>query len=113
MAFDILSELRAVGLTLTAVDGRLIVEPAGRITDEHRALIRAHKSELLDLLATAAGTEAAAVAFCGTCRHIRRPGIANRYCAGRDDLLPAYGDGHPLRQLPADQGANCERWEEQ
>lgn len=113
MTFDILSERLAAGLTLTAVDGRLIVDPAGRITDEQRALIRAHKAELLDLLATAAGTEAAAVAFCGTCRHIRRPGIANRYCAGRDDLPPAYGEGHPLRQLPADQGVTCRRWEAQ
>ncbi|MCC4114664.1 hypothetical protein LLG90_04780 [Aromatoleum toluclasticum] len=78
MAFDILSELLAAGLTLTAVDGRLIVDPAGRITDEHRALIRAHKAELLDLLTTAESIE-----------------------------------GHPLRQLPADQGVTCRRWEAQ
>lgn len=113
MAARILSELQAAGLTLTAVDGRLIVEPAGRITDEHRALIRAHKSELLESLKTLDSTEPAAVGFCGLCRHIRRPGIANRYCAGRDDLPPAYGLGHPLRQLPADQGVTCSRWEAQ
>ena len=112
MAARTLSELRAAGLTLTAVDGRLIVEPAGRITDEHRALIRAHKPELLDLLATADHAEADAVGFCRTCQHIRRPGVANRYCAGRADLPPAYGAAHPLRRLPADLGVTCSRWEE-
>ena len=45
---------------------------------------------------------------CSTCRHRKRPGLSAGYCGGgRDDLPAAYGAHHPLRQLPADQGANC------
>jgi len=49
---------------------------------------------------------------CTDCRHLRRPGLGNRYCGGgRDDLSPAYGPGHPLRRLPEDGGEECEKWE--
>lgn len=44
---------------------------------------------------------------CSTCRHRRRPGLSLGYCGGRDDLPPAYGDHHPLRKLPEDQGVAC------
>ncbi len=44
---------------------------------------------------------------CSTCRHRTRPGLSAGYCSGRDDLAGAYGAHHPLRQLPADQGATC------
>lgn len=45
---------------------------------------------------------------CSTCRHRKRPGLSSGYCGGgRDDLPGAYGAHHPLRQLPADQGATC------
>ena len=44
---------------------------------------------------------------CSTCRHRKRPGLSAGYCSGRDDLPGAYGDHHPLRKLPADQGASC------
>lgn len=45
---------------------------------------------------------------CSTCRHRKRPGLSAGYCgSGRDDLPAAYGDHHPLRKLPADQGASC------
>ncbi len=48
---------------------------------------------------------------CANCQHVRRLGGVVRYCAsGRPDLLPAYGEGHPLRQLPADGGVGCPRW---
>lgn len=47
---------------------------------------------------------------CSTCRHRRRPGLSLGYCGGRDDLPPAYGDHHPLRKLPDDQGVNCDRY---
>lgn len=55
--------------------------------------------------------EPAAVGFCRTCRHIRRPGLSDGYCGSRTDLPPAYGTDHPLRQLPADRGVSCGRWE--
>jgi cobalamin biosynthesis Mg chelatase CobN len=45
---------------------------------------------------------------CSTCRHRKRPGLSAGYCGGgRDDLPAAYGLHHPLRKLPADQGASC------
>ncbi len=44
---------------------------------------------------------------CSTCRHRRRPGLSLGYCGGRDDLPPAYGDHHPLRKLPDDEGVTC------
>lgn len=48
---------------------------------------------------------------CRTCRHLRRPGRSDGHCSVRTDLPPAYGAGHPLRQLPADRGAACRQWE--
>lgn len=45
---------------------------------------------------------------CKSCRHRRMPGLSAGYCGGgRDDLPAAYGLHHPLRKLPADQGASC------
>ena len=48
---------------------------------------------------------------CRTCRHLKRPGLSDGHCGGRDDLPPAYTTGHPLRRLPDDGGANCTAWE--
>ena len=42
-----LTQLRAVGLTFTADNDRLLVEPRARLTDKLRAVIRAHKPDLL------------------------------------------------------------------
>ena len=51
------------------------------------------------------------IADCANCRHRRSPGGMVRYCAsGRSDLPLAYGDGHPLRHLPNDQGHCCNQW---
>ena len=49
---------------------------------------------------------------CKTCAHFARPGRADGHCGGRDDLAPAYGEGHPLRVLPDDGGVSCKRWTE-
>jgi hypothetical protein len=49
-------------------------------------------------------------ASCPSCTHFRRPGYSAGYCGSperRADLPPAYGEGHPLRQLPDDQGKSC------
>ena len=46
-------------------------------------------------------------AGCTECRHLRRPGGGAWYCCGRSDLPPAYGEGHPLRQIPAEANAQC------
>ena len=58
--------------------------------------------------------EAERVAWCEVaCRHYRRrPPDGLGYCAGGRDELPAvYGEGHPLRHLPADHGLNCSAFE--
>ncbi len=52
---------------------------------------------------------------CLRCAHVRRPGVLSAGirgfgCTARPDLPPLYGEGHPLRALPADQGATCTAW---
>jgi hypothetical protein len=47
---------------------------------------------------------------CASCTHSRKPGGVSRYCSARPDLPPAYGEGHPLRQLPDDDGEGCGQW---
>ena len=51
------------------------------------------------------------VAQCTTCKHLKKPGKSSGYCGGgREDLPKAYGANHPLRKLPQNRGANCEKW---
>lgn len=53
-------------------------------------------------------------ASCATCAHWSSMGAPVGYCgAGRADLEPAYGEGHPLRQLPQNKGADCAHYQEQ
>lgn len=47
----LLRDLHEARLTVQVRDGRLLVQPAERLTDDHRAAIRAHKPELLEYLA--------------------------------------------------------------
>ena len=54
----------------------------------------------------------APVTSCRTCRHLKRPGLSDGHCSGRNDLPPAYTARHPLRRLPDDRGASCTTWEE-
>ncbi len=54
-AVGLVEALSARGIALCMADGRIGVQPAGRLSDQERALIRAHKSELLALLAKTAG----------------------------------------------------------
>nr|MBA2352193.1 hypothetical protein [Burkholderiales bacterium] len=49
-AFDILSQLRGMGLTLSLQGEAIRAEPKAAINDEARALIRTHKGDLLALL---------------------------------------------------------------
>lgn len=48
---------------------------------------------------------------CALCVHHARPGLSMGYCGGREDLPPAYGTNHPLRQLPEDGGATCTHYQ--
>ena len=50
-AADILTAVRADGFELMAEGDRIRIEPGDRLTDEALSLIRAHKAELLRLLA--------------------------------------------------------------
>jgi hypothetical protein len=50
-AADLLNALEARGFAVVATGERLDVSPAGALSDEDRAAIRAHKPALLDLLA--------------------------------------------------------------
>jgi len=63
----------------------------------------------------AARRDVATVPVCHRCGHAHRigqrvPGEPVVYCAARTELRPAYGPGHPLRRLPRDGGASCERF---
>jgi hypothetical protein len=48
---DVLGHLRALGLTLAAEGGNIIVRPRQALTDEARQLIKTHKAGLLAALA--------------------------------------------------------------
>ncbi|WP_162888718.1 hypothetical protein [Dechloromonas sp. HYN0024] len=50
------------------------------------------------------------VKACRHCLHFAHPGKSDGYCSGRDDQPHAYGENHPLRQLPPDAGASCSQW---
>lgn len=50
-ASAIIENLTASGVTIQSQHGQLIVTPANRLTDDQRTAIKAHKSELLALLA--------------------------------------------------------------
>jgi hypothetical protein len=49
---DLMARLTLAGVKLTADGENLLAEPRAALTDELRALIRAHKAEILDSLAT-------------------------------------------------------------
>ncbi len=51
-ARDLLAELFSAGLTLSADEGRLVVRPASKLSEEMRAALRASKADLLALLTT-------------------------------------------------------------
>ncbi|MNX77824.1 hypothetical protein D3C86_1093840 [compost metagenome] len=104
MTATALSMLSDAGVTARdSGDGRLLVAPVEALTDDLRRYIREHKNEILAELeaANAPSTN------CQHCIHLRRPGKADGYCSAREDLLPAYGPSHPLRQCPADEGRTC------
>ncbi|QRM19548.1 hypothetical protein GBK02_09110 [Dechloromonas sp. TW-R-39-2] len=51
---------------------------------------------------------------CAACAHWCRSGSPAGYCgSGRSDLSYAYSEGHPLRKIPSDKGANCAEFKEQ
>lgn len=62
------ARLRSAGLRLTAQGDTLLVEPRSALTDELRALIKAHKTEILEALA-AEGVVGPGEVLCRECSH--------------------------------------------
>lgn len=50
-AKTLLNQCFSIGVTLYTQGGKLLARPAQRLTDELRAAIKSHKTELLELLA--------------------------------------------------------------
>lgn len=73
---DLLQHLRSAGFAINAVDGGIRVAPAAALTDAQRQAIRAHKPELLALLARP--TPAALVKAINQCCTARGDTEANR-----------------------------------
>jgi len=132
---SLLVELRRRGLTLTARNGQLLVGPAGLLSPELRASIRAHRAELIALLAAESApvvesypstTQPPRIAqranlgpsraFCGACSHFLPDYINPSEGLGRCGVTgtgpPAGGNGYgacfPMapRQCPAYQPRN-------
>ena len=88
-----------------AIDAAL-ADPEGALTC-YRA-IAAERGITVVLPVITRPTSITVATGCKSCRHRKRPGRSDPgYCSGRDDLPKAYGDHHPLRKLPDDQGASC------
>lgn len=108
IAADVMQAATAEGVQLTlSVVGKLNVSGPALVVTRWLPVLQAHKSGILAVLAVSAS------GGCNVCRHRRRPGLADPgYCSsGRPDLAPAYGRDHPLRRLPEDGGATCDRFE--
>ena len=65
-AADVLVRLRHEGFALAPRNGKVVVSPASRLTDDHRALIRQHRDDLLNLL-----LDPDPRVTCTTCAHYR------------------------------------------
>jgi hypothetical protein len=101
---------------LAAYRDAVAAEPIRERTDTGAASV-IERDELLALVESAResdkqsaheSAQKSAARGCSTCRHRKRPGLSAGYCGGgRDDLLGAYGEHHPLRKLPDDQGESC------
>lgn len=116
-AFDILQHLRECGLTVEPGEpGRLIVRPASKLTDDLRERIRAHKAELIDMLAADRAAaplrpRPASTTSCATCTHgtpartcsePEAAGLADRFRVVWLDLIGNHGatcKAHRAREL--------------
>lgn len=75
-------------------------------------ILAAYKTELVEELSfDPFAIEIKPVKRCQDCTHLARPGLSDGHCAQRQDLPPAYGINHPLRQLPPDNGESCDEYD--
>ena len=81
-ARELLTELAGVGLVLTLTADGLNAAPTSALTDEHRAEIRAYRSELMALLAgpVPACPDCAHLLKGGTCSEPVSAGLVESYC---------------------------------
>ena len=95
-----LNRMRRAGVTLTIEDDRLIVTADSQLTDAQRAYLRAHKSQLVGLLADAdrlaAALEQAGTAGLGF-REATPPEWDKVYRLAVGEVL--YGDGRMVSRL--------------
>lgn len=102
-ATEALSMLRRLGLTLTAADGRLVVQPADLLDDDLRWLIRKHRDALVELIqaepSKCIGAEEAHFHW-----RVRFNGFAldtfHHPYATRAELLRKYPDALTVEPLP-------------
>ena len=109
-----------VSLALSAT-GTIKATGEAAVVNRWLPLIREHKVDIISELQAAANdpvqiwpdllVDRSIVTACPDCQHFARPGLSAGYCGGRDDLPLAYGENHPLRQLPANRGASCGAWQ--
>ena len=95
-----INRMRVAGFVLAVENGGLAVSPASRLNDEQRAFIRAHKAELVGLLADAdrlaAALEQAGTAGLGF-REATPPEWDKVYRLAVGEVL--YGDGRMVSRL--------------
>jgi len=108
-AFVSFGSARPKGLREFSMPLDRVASPDTREAFEERAAIR-------EFDGGQTRSEAERVAWCEVaCRHYRRrPPDGLGCCAGgRDDLIPVYGPGHPLRHVPDDLGDSCQLFEQE
>src|SRR6476620_5516910 len=95
---DILRVVGADGVDLQ-LDGANSIDVTGEEPAVLRwlPLIRTHKPAIVAILKDEKND--ADIQHCSECKHGREPGrVRIFFCVGRDDLMPAYGPNHPLRE---------------
>ena len=118
----IIIQATADGLNLAlSATGTIKATGEAAVVNRWLPLIREHKVDIISELQAAANdavqiwpdllVDRSIVTACPDCQHLARPGLSAGYCGGRDDLPLAYGENHPLRQLPANRGASCGAWQ--
>ncbi|WP_423459404.1 hypothetical protein [Ottowia sp. VDI28] len=104
----LLRNLHEARLTVHVRDGRLLVQPAELLTDDHRAAIRAHKPELLEYLAEVEQVTAQLLETAMRCCDYHGDGDKAREemrrqcteipCHLRPELLRQLQESYPIRR---------------
>ena len=110
-AAELLRDLSGAGFALIAVDGKLLVTPASRLTDRLRDELRACKPQLIDLLTLQTHhSHPAEGCRCNDCRHLLPRGTCARPIEA--GLITA-AEGYGLAWPPEGHGFSCPAFEGQ